>query len=265
MAKRLTETELILPALYLLMHFNNGRITTSELIQKLREIMRPTGEDLQILAGRNDDKFSQKVRNLKAHDTFERFGYATYKGELRNGYVEITEAGKSHLKQNEEVLKYLLVNDFTYADLSENLRRVERNNNLKKIETFDENVIIQEGTKKLTEMAVYERSSKLRNYAIDHFTKDGRISCHCCSFNFSDFYGTEIGGGFIEIHHTKPIFKYADEDISSTLKNAVSNLIPVCPNCHRMIHRNWKKPIEIQVLIDSIYANGKFERPKIHS
>ena len=259
MAKRITETELILPSLYL-MNLNGGTITTSELIQKLRDIMKPAGEDLKILSGRTDDKFSQKVRNLRAHNTFERYGYAQYKGEARSGYVEITDNGKFHLKQNQDILKYLLINDFTYTDLTENLRKVEQNQNKKKIETFDENIIIQEGTNRLTEVAVYERSSTLRNYAIQFFTKTGRISCACCTFNFGDFYGEAIGKGFIEIHHTKPIFKYEDEDIQNTLKQAVSNLTPVCSNCHRMIHRNWRKPIEIQVLVDSINANGIFSR-----
>ncbi len=260
MAKRITETELILPSLYL-MSLNNGIITTSELIEKLREIMKPTGEDLAILSGRNDDKFSQKVRNLRAHSTFERFGYAKYHGSPRNGYVEITNDGKRHLKANQDILKYLLINDFTYTDLTENLRKVEKNQNKKKIETFDENVIIQEGTKKLTEVAVYERSSTLRNYAITYYTKDEKIYCNCCNFNFHDFYGEQIGKGFIEIHHTKPIFKYEDEDLENTLSNAIKNLIPVCSNCHRMIHRNWKKPLEIQVLIDKIKSNGTFNSP----
>lgn len=259
MAKRITETELILPSLYL-MSLNGGVITTSELIQKLRDIMKPSGEDLQILSGRADDKFSQKVRNLKAHSTFERYGYAEYKGGARQGYVEITKDGKAHLKQNQDILKYLLINDFTYTDLTENLRKVEENQNKKKIETFDENIIIQEGTKRLTEVSVYERSTTLRNFAITYFTKDDRISCNCCSFNFGDFYGETIGKGFIEIHHTKPIFKYEDEDIENTLKQAVKNLTPVCSNCHRMIHRNWKKPIEIQDLINNINANGIFTR-----
>jgi predicted HNH restriction endonuclease len=259
MAKRISETELILPSLYL-MSLSGGRLTTSELIQKLRDIMKPIGEDLQILSGRNDDKFSQKVRNLKAHSTFERFGYAQYKGGPRDGYVEMTNEGKLHLEQNKDILKYLLINDFAYLDLTENLRKVEQNQNKKKIEVFDENVIIQEGTKRLTEVAVYERSSTLRNYAIQFFTKNDRINCQCCTFNFSDFYGDSIGKGFIEIHHTKPIFKYEDDDIENTLKQAVTNLTPVCSNCHRMIHRNWKKPIEIQVLIDNINANGIFNR-----
>jgi hypothetical protein len=259
MAKRITETELILPSLYL-MSLNGGHITTSELIQRLRDIMKPSGEDLQILSGRSDDKFSQKVRNLKAHSTFERFGYAEYKGGPRDGYVEITNDGKLHLKQNQDILKYLLINDFTYTDLTENLRQVEKNQNKKIIQVFDENIIINEGTKKYREVAVYERSTTLRNYAIQFYTKDDRINCNCCNFNFGDFYGAELGSGFIEIHHTKPIFKYEDEDLENTLKVAVQNLTPVCSNCHRMIHRNSRKVVEIQNLIQNINDNGIFQR-----
>jgi 5-methylcytosine-specific restriction protein A len=122
----------------------------------------------------------------------------------------------------------------------ESLKRVEGNQNKNTIEVFDENIIIQEGKKKLEETAGagYEWSSRLRKYTIECFTKENRINCHCCSFNFSDFYGKELGWGFIEIHHKKPIFKYKDDDIENTLARAVLNLIPACSNCHRMIHRN---------------------------
>lgn len=259
MAKRITETELILPSLYL-MKLNNGRITTTELIEKLRLIMKPSGKDLEILSGRNDDKFSQKVRNLKAHGTFERMGYAEYKGEARRGYVEITNDGKNHLKRNQKILNYLLVNDFEYSDLTENLKEIEKNEDKRKIQTFDENILIQEGLKKVREVKVYERSSTLRNYAIEHFTVKNHISCQCCSFDFEDFYGSEIGKGFIEIHHTKPIFQYEDDDLENTLENALKNLAPVCSNCHRMIHRNWSKPLEIQYLMSKIEENGTFGR-----
>lgn len=44
-------------------------IRTSGLIAEARKIMKPSGEDLTILNDRNDDKFSQKVRNIKSHNT----------------------------------------------------------------------------------------------------------------------------------------------------------------------------------------------------
>lgn len=42
-------------------------IRTSELIEEVRKRMNPTGDDLTILDSRNDDKFSQKVRNINSH------------------------------------------------------------------------------------------------------------------------------------------------------------------------------------------------------
>jgi hypothetical protein len=259
MAKRISELELLLPSLYL-MKINGGNITTTELINKLRVIMKPTGEDLEILQGRNDDKFSQKVRNLIAHRTFERYDYAEYKKTPIGTNIQITSIGKKHLNDKQDILQYLLVNDFEYTDLRESLQKVETEDKKRKIETFDENIIIQEGIKKVAQVKVYERSSKLRNYAIHYFTKEEHISCQCCSFDFENFYGTEIGKGFIEIHHTKPIFQYEDDDIENTLENAVKNLTPVCSNCHRMIHRNWSKPLEIQYLIGKIRENGLYKR-----
>lgn len=218
--------------------------------------MKPSGKYLEILSARHDDKFSQKVRNLKAHNTFERFGYAEYKG----GYVYISDKGKKHLEQKQDILRYLLINDFSYDDLTTNLKKIEAHKDKRKIETFDENIIISEGLKKITEEVVYERSINLRNYAISYFKKNGGIDCKCCSFNFTDFYGKDIGNGFIEIHHVKPIFKYDNEDLIKTIKNAVTNLLPICSNCHKMIYINWTKPLEIRILIDGINANGIFKR-----
>ena len=257
MAERIYENDLRLPALYLI-SVKNGKINTTELSLMLREILKPSGEDLEQLANRNDDYFSQIVRNLTAKTRpFVKNGFID-RDSKSGSKLFITNKGKQYLSEHKFELKYLLTNDFEYTDIKHNLKKIETSE--RRIQTFDENIIISEGVKKIAEVAVYERSKKLRDYAIQYFTKDGRISCDCCSFNFGDFYGQEIGKGFIEIHHTKPIFTYEDEDLNNTLEKAVTNLTPVCSNCHRMIHRNWKKPIEIQVLIDNINANGIFTR-----
>lgn len=45
----------------------NGALTVTELNELLRGILVLDAQDLTILAGRNDDKFSQIVRNVVAH------------------------------------------------------------------------------------------------------------------------------------------------------------------------------------------------------
>ena len=230
---RITETELILPSLFLMDAWHKG-ITTSELIKELTEIFKPTGEDAEILAGRNDSKFSQKVRNLKAHDTFEKYGYAEYK----NGYFFITDEGRKFLNKNIDFVTYLLSNGFLYSDLKSSFQKPLQKKDIEKTpKVFDENVLIYEGAQKITHSKTYERSIKLRNAAIIKYTDENeRIKCKICCFDFEDFYGN-YGKGFIEIHHQKPVFMFNDDETEKTIKSGLENVIPVCSNCHRIIHR----------------------------
>ena len=64
-----SESEIAVVALYCIR--KRPGICTTELIEETRRIMQPNGEDLTILKDRSDDKFSQKVRNLKCHDTLK--------------------------------------------------------------------------------------------------------------------------------------------------------------------------------------------------
>lgn len=261
MKDRITELDLILPSLFI-MDKNNGKITVSELTKELRQLMQPTGEDLEILKGRRDDKFSQKVRNLKSHNTFERLKYAKFSNnKKRNNIIEITEEGRIHLENNRSIFRYLLTNDFDYNDIKHSLDNIEKHQQEYsdiKIEDFDENILITEGVRKYVSQNsnIYNRSIKLRDYAIRYFMKKGSLKCSCCSFNFYDFYG-EIGRNFIEIHHIKPIFKYENEDITKTLEKAIKNLAPLCSNCHRMIHKNKRTPLSINELNKNINPNFK--------
>jgi 5-methylcytosine-specific restriction protein A len=63
----------------------------------------------------------------------------------------------------------------------------------------------------------------------------GRLQCEACSFNFEAAYGSR-GSGFIEAHHTKPLYRLLPGD-----KTRLADLALLCSNCHRMIHarRPW--------------------------
>ena len=75
---------------------------------------------------------------------------------------------------------------------------------------------------------IYERSSIARGKCIEHHGS----SCVICGFNFGEKYGS-LGEGFIHIHHLKPLHTIR-KDYIVDYRN---DLIPVCPNCHAMIHR----------------------------
>ena len=80
-----TEADIRIAALKALAAEPNGRLTTTELIEKLESELSPTGNDAEILAGRSDTYFSQKVRNLVSHRNqstgLSARGLATYNAD----------------------------------------------------------------------------------------------------------------------------------------------------------------------------------------
>ena len=90
-----TEEDLIEPALKIIDEHQFG-ISTSDLIIRLRDLLKPTGEDLTKLVNRNDDKFSQKVRNLRSHKSLELKGYVV----IKDGNFNITKKGKEFIFSN---------------------------------------------------------------------------------------------------------------------------------------------------------------------
>ncbi|MDN4619756.1 HNH endonuclease [Paenibacillus sp. PsM32] len=90
----------------------------------------------------------------------------------------------------------------------------------------------------------YERDSKNRLLAV----KKHGLNCYTCGFNFEAVYG-ERGKDFIEVHHIKPLSTLEE----ATEVNPETDLVPLCANCHRMIHRRKEEilsPDELKVLIE---------------
>ncbi|CAC9494417.1 hypothetical protein [uncultured Gammaproteobacteria bacterium] len=257
---RITEKKLILPALYLMDISPDKSITTTAMKKALVDIFKPTGDDNAIIKGRNDTFFTQKVRNLKSHKTLESKKYAIYSkitGEP-SGRFKITTNGKEYLDENMDIVEYLLNNTFSSEDLKEAFETINNNRQTdKKVQIFDESTTITEGTQAIVKTKVYERSNKLREKAIQFYTVDDRIKCQACCFDFEDFYG-EYGKNFIEIHHQKPVFQFDGDDLERTIEEALKNVIPICSNCHRMIHRKRDNPLSLKQLKDYVQQDLDF-------
>ena len=88
-----------------------------------------------------------------------------------------------------------------------------------------------EGERKhiVKETEVVRRNPQLRQQCIERYG----YQCQCCGMNFAELYGEELGANFIEVHHLKPISTYEEDGIP---ENFLENLVPLCSNCHSMIH-----------------------------
>lgn len=105
---------------------------------------------------------------------------------------------------------------------------------------------LPEGAVSRIEVNRYERSKFNRAACIEiHGTK-----CKGCGFDFLKVYG-ERGRGYIHVHHVTPVSQLGE----NYKVNPASDLVPVCPNCHAMIHRT-ADPITIEQLRSIIETSG---------
>ncbi|MBT3320894.1 MAG: hypothetical protein HN392_01275 [Anaerolineae bacterium] len=247
---RISERDLILPALSIIS--DEPGISTSALISELKEMLKPTGEDAEILRGRSDTKFSQIVRNLVSHETLVKLGYATYiKGKSRRsgGKFHITETGLSYLDENFEIVDNLIEHGFPYKNVLETMRKIqEAKSSGKKIDIVDENLVIYEGRRRKKTSIAYERSDAVRKAAIEYYRReDGHIICTVCNFDFFKTYG-QRGKDYIEIHHETPLSETEGGERKEFLGEAIQNVKPVCSNCHKMIHRKRNDTFSVEMM-----------------
>lgn len=91
----------------------------------------------------------------------------------------------------------------------------------------------------------YERDPNLRQQAIEHHG----LSCKGCGFNFEKTYG-EYAKGLIHIHHVVPLSEYG----GARKVCPKTDLVPLCPNCHAVVHRKKTETLTIEALRALLYS-----------
>jgi len=79
----------------------------------------------------------------------------------------------------------------------------------------------------------YERDPEARRACIAH----RGTGCAACGFSFELAYG-EVGADFIQVHHVVP----ASQVGSDYQLDPLTDLVPLCANCHAMAHHGVASP-----------------------
>lgn len=95
-----------------------------------------------------------------------------------------------------------------------------------------------EGTKYQVTLNRYERSGINRSLCL--FIKGHK--CAVCGMDFGNVYGP-LGEGYIQVHHIVPVSQIGPDYRIDPEKD----LVPVCPNCHAMLHRR-NPPLSVEEL-----------------
>ncbi len=80
----------------------------------------------------------------------------------------------------------------------------------------------------------YHRKVDRNRTAARHAKRFHGTRCQACELEFAARYG-EIGKGFIEAHHLRPIAEL--EEGVPVKYDVAADFAVLCSNCHRMIHR----------------------------
>jgi 5-methylcytosine-specific restriction enzyme A len=75
----------------------------------------------------------------------------------------------------------------------------------------------------------YERDPEARRACLDHYG----YRCQACKKTMSEIYGN-LGDAYIHVHHKVPLSDIREE----YQVDPIRDLVPVCPNCHAMLHRS---------------------------
>lgn len=167
------------------------------------------------------DKFHLFYRELH-HTPF------TYYGQCYLINAKINEHEPSEFEFLIEYLDFELDNDVDIIDYIVNIPS----------ESTESTSLFIEGAKKITQHVRYERNPYNRKMAI-------RIQghkCKICGFDFNEVYGEELAESYIEVHHIKQLAE-GEQSVDPE-----KDLLPVCANCHRMLHKRRKNNIVAEEL-----------------
>jgi len=189
--------------------------------------------------GNKNPGFKQALRHIKLCED-EGYLLKTFKMFYEEGNPE---TGTAKIKDFDAVVvdKILVKEDgawFAYASAVSPALSEE-------IGSTDE--VFLEGNRSPTSGTKVERNRQARKACLEKFGYD----CSVCEFNFEDTFG-RLGEGFIHVHHLNPVAATDGEYLISP----ETDLRPVCPNCHAMLHRKpGPEPLSISEL-QKIIAKG---------
>lgn len=196
-------------------------------------------ESLYSLVGKSTGYWANYyLRAVKEHGAVTYAKKALSKGgATQEGFQTLIDVGRPDLSMEYAVLKPEYQGLFTEEEFEIAKNRLSsvpdyawRKDVLPSDNFFGEisnTETFSEGAKQVVTVNRYERNPKAR---LECLKKHG-YKCKVCDFSFAEMYG-DIGRKFIHVHHIKPLAGI-EKDYEV---NPAKDLVPVCPNCHAMLH-----------------------------
>jgi hypothetical protein len=167
----------------------------------------------------------------------DRTGYFTRYFRDTRVHIDLPESGTGIPDFIEEC--YILVDNRIKADALDDSPPMTRDS-------------FPEGREHERRHVLRERNPKVARHAKERFKlQHGCLHCQVCKFDFSKVYGA-LGDDVIEAHHVVPI-----SELEEGAQTRVEDIVLVCANCHRMLHRKrpWISYSQLQLILNESSTN----------
>ena len=193
-----------------------------------------------------EKRIHYKMEVLKVKITFEEAmeqePFWTDKGLYFDGYISFYSRLKLLEEYTDDVLSLHHLHEHGFQGIPKSVRECKDeellefllhphqmvNEDVYDVDYPEDDAQLYEGALVTVKANRYERNQKARRECV---AKKG-YRCLVCGHDFEATYG-EIGKNFIHVHHLTPISSIGKE----YQLNVETDLVPVCPNCHYMLHR----------------------------
>ncbi|MDR2085414.1 MAG: HNH endonuclease [Bacteroidales bacterium] len=171
---------------------------------------------------RNPNGVNLKLSNFLALDP-------NYSGKGMQSYSKLDKEVFDEFFNNRKRLREIarkIINVVENVELRNKVYQIE-DDEISELDSVSEGLVIYKLHK------VRERDNRIINEKKKIVSKEkGCLKCEICGFDFEETYGN-LGKGFIECHHLKPLSDYDSERVTE-----ITDLALLCSNCHKMIHRD---------------------------
>jgi|GEM_PF-1128402 Predicted restriction endonuclease len=191
-------------------------------------VKRGTARKIKVLF--NNKIFDAEYRYEGQTDTSIELQSIRFKKQLKDEFKKVfpNAAGKFIIQQGVDLRHFIF--SIVYDSAVEDTDELE----------------YPEGKEAYRTHKVRERNPKVIKKAKEKFkSRFGKLYCEICTFCFEDKYG-DVGEDYIEGHHSIPV-----SEIPEDYKTKPEDIVLVCSNCHRMLHRKrpWLSKEQLKELI----------------
>lgn len=207
----------------------------------------------KVLRNPNLSDLNNQCTDIKYSDAlnwYKRFLESDYNPEI----IATKEAEKERIKQERKEQRQKEKDkkkDSATSSIDTPKEHITRKGVKIKEQELDDNQ--REGAITQVNITRRERNPKLREACLKKY---GYV-CQCCGIDFEKIYG-EIGREYIEVHHLFPISQTEGEHEVDPEKD----LVPLCSNCHSMIHRLDGEEMTLEKL-KSYYHGYDYQKEEI--